>query len=92
MKLAPTIREKAKQMLRSGERVRVIAWHLGIATTTVQRLSKRLDEPDEPDEWNGIKPPPLVGPAQFCPGCGAHVRMPCLACQLRARMARRVPV
>lgn len=92
MKLAPTIREKAKEMLRSGESYRIIARQLGIALTTVQHVSRRLDTPAEPDEWDGIKPPPLEGPAYFCPGCRVHVRMPCLACQLRARMARRAPV
>lgn len=89
--IATTIRKKAKDMLLAGERVRVIAWHLGIDCSTVQRIANRLDEAEKTEDWDGIQPPPLEGPAQFCPVCRVHVRMPCLACQLRARMARRVP-
>ena len=88
--MTPAIKEKAKEMLRAGERFRVIAWHLGIDTSTVKRLSKRLDEPDEADQWDGIQPPDMDGPAGFCPVCRVHVQMPCLACQLRARRERRV--
>jgi len=32
--------------------------------------------------------PPLDGPASRCPSCGAMVRMPCLACRLRAEQRR----
>ncbi len=70
---------------------RQIAQQLGVSRGTVNavatgRLRRRLQS-----EFAAPPPDPLhpTEPPQRCPTCGALVYMPCVACRVRAILARR---
>jgi transcriptional regulator with XRE-family HTH domain len=82
--------EEVRRLLSEGRlSQRKIALTTGVSRGTVNALAlgKRVlaDRRREAAE----EFPPLDGPASRCHTCGAMVRMPCLACRLRAELQRR---
>ncbi|MDZ7617559.1 MAG: hypothetical protein U1E05_11170 [Patescibacteria group bacterium] len=91
--IAPEMVERIRDLLADGHlSQRGIARELRVSRVTVDAIAhgRRNDRPpqylDRP-AWSNALP----GPTERCPGCGARVQMPCLACRLHAlqRLQRR---
>lgn len=89
--IAPEVVDRIRRMLDQGElSQRGIARRLGVSRGTVNAiaLSRR---PDYEALWRreADEIPAPSGPPRRCPGCGALVLMPCVACAVRAVQDRR---
>ncbi len=84
--LAPELVEQIRGMLADGRMSRRgVARELRVSRGAVDAIAQGR-RPDYTahcqDRTPGLDMP--AGPIERCPGCGARVRMPCLACRLRA--------
>ena len=89
--IAATLVDEIKRLLREGGlSQRKIARRLAVSRGTVNAiaLGKRPECKSRRTEAGEDFFPP-TGPVARCRGCGAMVRMPCLACQIRTRSNRR---
>jgi len=84
--IAAEVVEQVRQLLREGAMSqRKIARRVGVSRGTVgaiprgRTVGRRPNVP--PSHDYGF---PHNGPVERCPGCGAMVHMPCLACRVRA--------
>lgn len=91
--IAASVVENIKRLLSEGRlSQRKIALRLGVSRGTVNAiaLGKRPDDSNRRKKSSDDFLPP-TGPVARCRTCGALVQMPCLACQVRARIERRNP-
>lgn len=81
--------EEVRRRLAAGERHRAIARALKMNRKSVLRIARGLWRPAQARKKRGLHdrfPPEAFdpnGPPRRCEGCGATVRMPCLACRVR---------
>jgi len=90
--IAPEVVEKIRRMLRQGTlSQRGIARRLGVSRGTVNAiaLGRRPDYEALRHCRGADEIPAPGGPPVRCPGCGAMVLMPCVACGVRAIQDRR---
>ena len=83
-----TVEEVRRLLVDTSLSQRQIARLVHVSHGTVQAIASGK----RPDRPHGRQGQPLVapcGPWRRCRGCGARVRMPCLACILRRAAARR---
>ena len=83
-----TVKEVRRLLIQTSLSQRQIARLVHVSRGTVQAIASGK----RPDRPHGRQGQPLVapcGPWRRCRGCGARVRMPCLACILRRAVARR---
>ena len=74
-----------KRLDQNGLSKRAISQATGVARNTVADILN-LDRTDHdvPASLYDVDDPIFTEPPGRCPGCGAFVHMPCLACSLRA--------
>lgn len=73
-----------KRLAGEGLSQRAINRATGVSRETIRRiLSGAHAENPLRDTLYDIDNPIFTGPVERCPGCGAKVYMPCLACQVR---------
>lgn len=92
--LAPDVVERIGSLLAAGRMSqREIARFLRISRGTVVAIAHGRRPDYSARSAAALRQGDAVpGPVERCPGCGAMVRMPCLACRLRAsRRLRRFP-
>jgi hypothetical protein len=90
--IAPEVVDRIRQMLDQGSlSQRGIARRLGVSRGTVNAiaLGRRPDYEDVRRRREADEVPAPSGPPRRCPGCGALVLMPCVACRVRAIQNRR---
>ena len=91
--IAPAVVDEVKRLLREGNlSQRKISRQAGVSRGTVNAIARRK-RPDCEARRRGHRDD-FVGPngrPARCPGCGGMVRMPCLACRVRAIKRRRSP-
>ena len=88
--IAAGLVEEVRRLLEQGElSQRKIAVRLGVSRGTVNAiaLGKRAVRVRRKIPVDDFLPP--AGPVGRCPTCGGLVRMPCLACRVRAGQRRR---
>lgn len=85
--IAPSMVDEVRRLLSEGRlSQRAIARRTGISRGTVAAIaSGRRPDYEARRRAAGIEYTPPRGKPVRCPGCGALVQMPCLACQLRQR-------
>lgn len=91
--IAPDVVSRIRELLRGGRvSQRKIAQQVGVSRGTVNAIAcgRRPDYTARRDD-NGWEVPAASGPSMRCPGCGGLVRMPCLACRVRAMRRQRRP-
>ena len=89
--IATAVADEIRELLGSGQlSQRKIALRVGVSRGTVNAIALGR-RPDYPARRGGPSDDfiPPSGPPRRCPGCGAKVRMPCLACHVRAIKVRR---
>jgi hypothetical protein len=83
--LKPYQVDQVKQLATQGISQRAISRITGVSRGSVHRILTHR-RPDygaiRVDREGDV--PPFGGPPRRCPGCGALVHMPCLACRIRA--------
>ncbi|MDY0165893.1 MAG: hypothetical protein RBS80_05070 [Thermoguttaceae bacterium] len=90
--LTPEMVEQIRKLLATGRMSRRgVARRLRVSRGTVDAIA-RGRRPDYAANRRqlpaGVDSP--AGPLERCPGCGGMVRMPCLACRVRALRKHRV--
>ncbi len=88
--LRTAIVEEIRLLLASGRiSQRGIARRLGISRGTVSAVAQGQRRERTVGPQGTCEDPEARGPLERCPGCGARVFMPCLACRIRAIQRRR---
>ncbi len=92
--LTPELVERIRGLLADGRMSRRgIAHELRVSRGSVNAIAhgRRSDYAARcQDRTISLETP--TGPIERCPGCGARVQMPCLACRLRALQQFRRPI
>lgn len=88
--IAPSVVAEVRRLLAEGRlSQRTIARRTGVSRGTVGAIATgRRPDYDARRRAAGSDYTPPAGKPVRCPGCGALVQMPCLACQLRQRRPR----
>jgi len=89
--LSPDRVEQVRRMLAAGElSLREIARRTGVSRGTVSNIAHGRTNPVRRRKTTTAddSPWPEDSPYGRCPTCGALVRIPCLACRVRASMAK----
>ena len=87
--LSPTMVGEVRSLLAKGLPQRQIARQLGVSRGTVGAIAAGKHPCQDPArtaaraEREALERPVCENIVARCPGCGATVRMPCLACRLR---------
>ena len=88
--IAAGVVEEIRNLLRAGElSQRKIARRVGVSRGTVNAISRGKRPDYSTRRRSADEPTFLAGPPRRCPGCGGMVRMPCLACRIRAIAKKR---
>jgi hypothetical protein len=90
--ISPSRAEEVRRLLCGGKlSQRAIARLTGVSRGTVQAVAEERRRPGSGSQTlgsrDGISPP--TGLPVRCPGCGAKVRMPCLACFIHKTKSHR---
>jgi hypothetical protein len=90
--ISPSRIEEIRRLLNWGKlSQRAIARQTGVSRGTVQAIAEDRHRPGSGHRTIGLRgdfTPPSGLPIR-CPGCGAKVQMPCLACYVQETKARR---
>jgi hypothetical protein len=88
--LAVTVVEEVQRLLNQGLSQREVARKVGVSRGTVHAIASGKRLPLDPRRPHSADEPMEFpdGPTQRCPQCGSRVKMPCLACRVRALQER----
>lgn len=89
--LLRSILEQIRSLLAAGLTQREIERRTGVARNTIAKIARgtRPDYEARRREREARAMLQEAGPVERCPGCGAKVQMPCLACRINSMLEQK---